>query len=238
MKTLDALTRLTDLHAPAFTTNDAAAALGIGRAHASKTLERLASARQVVRLRRGLWAFPEKLDPLLLPAYLTAPAPCYISLQSALHFHGLVSQIPQRLYVVSPSRTRLIRTPQGAVSIHRVVPSFFSGFNVDPRTGVAMASPEKALVDLLYLSPARSRLFAALPELELPAGFRWADARRFVRLIPAPRRRTMVLRRLETVRQLETRYRYGIAKVTGGVNAWPDPGLRRRPGSCNARGGR
>ena len=67
-----------------------------------------------------------------------------------------------------------------------------------------MASPEKALVDLLYPSPARSRLFAALPELELPAGFRWTAARRFTRLIPAPRRRTMVLRLLDQLKQTPT----------------------------------
>lgn len=34
-----------------------------------------------------------------------------------------------------------------------------------------MATPEKALIDFLYLSPARSNLFRVLPELELPRDF-------------------------------------------------------------------
>ncbi len=62
MRTLDALARLSDLQAAVFTTNDAAAALRIGRAHASKILERLATARQIVRLRRGLWGFPDRVS--------------------------------------------------------------------------------------------------------------------------------------------------------------------------------
>ncbi|MEI7435780.1 MAG: type IV toxin-antitoxin system AbiEi family antitoxin [bacterium] len=205
MRTLDALARLSDLSAAAFTTNDAAAALRIGRPHASKMLERLAAARQIVRLRRGLWAFPDKVIPLLLPVYLTAPAPCYLSLQSALYFHGMVSQIPQRHYVVSPGRTRLIRTQMGAVSVHHVVPAWFTGFTVDPRTGVPMASPEKALADFLYLAPARSRLFAALPELDLPKGFKWSQVRRFARMIAAPRRRVMVERLLRAIGQKDRR---------------------------------
>lgn len=201
MRTLDALTHLADLHTAAFTTNDASAALRVCRSHASKTLERLSAARQLVRLRRGLWAFPDRVDAFLLPVYLTSPTPCYLSLQSALFFHGMVSQVPQRLYVVSPGRSRLIRTPLGTVSVHHVAPAWFTGFTVDPRTGVPMATPSKALADFLYLTPARSRLFAALPELNLPKGFNWSEARQFVHRIAAPRRRTMVLRQLHALEQ-------------------------------------
>ena len=199
MKTVNALARLSDLRTAAFTTNDAAAALGIGRAHASQTLGRLATARQIVRLRRGLWAFADKVSPLLLPVYLTAPSPCYLSLQSALYFHGMVSQMPQRHYVVSLGRSRLIRTPLGAVSLHHVAQSWLTGFDVDARTGVPMATPAKALADFLYLTPARSRLFAALPEIELHKGFKWSEVRSFARRIAAPRRRAMVEKRLRAL---------------------------------------
>jgi hypothetical protein len=62
-----------------------------------------------------------------------------------------------------------------------------------------MASPEKALVDFLYLAPARSMLFRALPELELPRGFSVGRARAMTKRIESPRRRTMVARALERV---------------------------------------
>lgn len=199
MKTIDALTRLAELRASVFTTNDAAAALQLTRPHASKTLARLAMARQVLRLRRGYWGFPDKIDPLTLPALLTAPAPCYISLQSALYSHGMISQVSKRIYAVSSARTQAFSTPLGAISIHHVKPSFFGGFEVNARTGIAMATPEKALVDFLYLSPTRSRLFAALPELELPKGFRRSLALKFTRLIDSSCRRKIVFERLDAL---------------------------------------
>jgi hypothetical protein len=62
-----------------------------------------------------------------------------------------------------------------------------------------MASPEKALVDFLYLGPARSMLFRALPELELPRRFNARLARAMTGRIESARRRVMVERALERV---------------------------------------
>lgn len=62
-----------------------------------------------------------------------------------------------------------------------------------------MATPEKALLDVFYLTPARSRLFARLPELELPRGFSVRECRRWIAKIPAAYRRKMVVDRLEAV---------------------------------------
>ena len=201
MKAIDALKLLADLKTPAFTTNDAAAALGISRSHAGKTLERLGDAGHLIRLHHGLWIFPDRADLPRLAAWLASPSPCYISLQSALYAHGLVSQIPQRVYLVSTARTRLYHTPLGAVSLHHVQPSFFAGYTTDPGTGIALAQPENALVDFLYLTPTRSRLFKLLPEIDFPKGFRWTEARKFVDLIASPRRQAMVKTRLEALRK-------------------------------------
>ena len=60
--------------------------------------------------------------------------------------------------------------------------------------GVAMATPEKALLDYLYLRPARSNLFRTLPELELPLRFNSKSARRMIQRILSVRRRTLVAR--------------------------------------------
>ena len=72
----------------------------------------------------------------------------------------------------------------------------FGGF-AEAEDGGKLATPEKALVDFLYLSPARSRLFAALPEVELPKAFRVGAAREWVRRIPAGRLRTVAARKLD-----------------------------------------
>lgn len=197
MRLIDALTTLTAMRAPVFDTGDAAAALGVDAAHASTVLARLAAARHLVRLRRGLWAFRDRVDPLALPEYLTSPFPSYVSLQSALYLHGMVEQVPAVTYAVSLARTRRFATPLSTVSIHHVAPGFFFGFEDVGSSGGRLATPEKALVDFLYLGPARSKLFRALPELELPRRFSPRRARAIVARIGSERRRAMVSRALE-----------------------------------------
>lgn len=143
------------------------------------------------------------MNPLALPEYLTAPFPAYVSLQSALYLHGMISQVPSVTYAVSLARTRRFTTPLGTVSIHHVQPPFFFGFE-DAGHGGRLATPEKALVDFLYLAPARSQLFRALPELEWPRRFSVRKARAIVGRIEAERRRTLVSRRLDAL--LERRH--------------------------------
>ena len=196
MTLVAALSVLASMLSPVFETSDAAARLGLTNAHASTILARLAAAHHIVRLRRGVWAFADRVDPLALPEHLTSPLPSYVSLQSALYLHGLISQVPAITYAVSLARTRRFATPLGTVSIHHVTPSFFFGFDEAGRGG-RLATAEKALVDLLYLRPARSKLFRALPELELPRRFRLSAARDVVGRIASPRRRTAVARALD-----------------------------------------
>lgn len=196
MTLVRALSALASMETPVFHTSDAAVRLGLAAAHASTVLARLAASRHIIRLRRGVWAFADRVDPLALPEHLTFPLPSYVSLQSALYLHGLISQIPQVTYAVSLARTRRFTTPVGTVSIHHVDPAFFFGFE-DAGRGGRLATPEKALVDFLYLGPARSRLFRALPELTLPRRFSLRVARGFVHRIRSRRRRALVSRALE-----------------------------------------
>ena len=132
-----------------------------------------------------------------MPEFLTAPFPAYVSLQSALYLHGMISQVPSVTYAVTLARTRRFVTPLGTVSLHHVNPAFFFGYEDAGRTGGRLATPEKALVDFLYLSPVRSGLFRSLPELEWPRTFRATVARSIVRRIEPSSRRRRVARRLE-----------------------------------------
>jgi predicted transcriptional regulator of viral defense system len=204
MNLMTALSALASTDAPVFTTTDAAIRLGLPSGHASTILARLAAAGQLIRLRRGVWARPGGVDALALPEYLTAPFPAYVSLQSALYLHGMISQVPAVAYAVSLARTRRFATPLGTVSIHHVQASFFFGFENAGLDG-RLATPEKALMDFLYLTPARSKLFRALPEVEWPARFSARRARAMVHRIEPARRRTLVARRLAAL--LERRRR-------------------------------
>ena len=170
--------------------------------HASRVLERLFDAGQVVRLKRGLWAFPDRIEPLQLPQHLAAPMPCSVSLQSALFYHGMISQVPNVVYAVSPARTRRWTTPLATVSIHHMTPAFFFGFETVGNGFVRMATPEKALLDCLYLSPAKTRLFASLPELDLQGAFDIKKAHRLLNQLPSARLRKILLHRLAANRNL------------------------------------
>ena len=197
MRLVDVHARLLRMDIPVFQTSDAAAYLGIGNAHASKLLSRLATSGHLARLGRGRWGFKDRIDPFALPEYLTAPFPSYVSLQSALYHHGMIAQIPSVIYAVSIARTKTFVTALGTVSVHHVYPLLFFGHRPAGKGTGKIATPEKALIDFLYLSPGRTRLFQTLPELEFPKGFKIYEARKIIQRIRAVRRRNHVRRLFE-----------------------------------------
>ncbi len=194
----EALSRLRRLGKPLVTTAEASMHLGQTRSAASRALARLAEAGLVRHLRHGLWSLEPDVDPLVLPEYLTAPLPAYVSFQSALRFHGMITQIPHVIYVASLAPTHTVTTSVGTYSIHRLAPSFFGGFETIEK-GVRIARPEKALLDTLYLTPARSRLFAHLPEVELPASFDEQEAYRWLTKVSLGPRRLAMEQRLSAI---------------------------------------
>lgn len=183
---------------PVFRTADAAALLHMTMSASTKTLSRLAAQHVLVKLCRGLWTWPET-DLQILPEYISAPAPSYVSFQTALYYHGLISQIPRVTYAATLSRARQVETPLGVISFHHVPPALFGGFDVVGPQGVKLATAEKALVDFLYMAPARSRLFTSLPELTLPKAFHIRKARVWIATIPSAARRKSVRNRFESL---------------------------------------
>jgi predicted transcriptional regulator of viral defense system len=197
MNAASALAHLRRLGKRVVSTNDVTLALGLERSAATQTLKRLAAEGLVKKIRHGLWAVDLDVDPLALPEYLTAPFPSYVSFHSALSLHGMVRQVPAVIYVASLAQTRRIKTTLGTFSIHRLAPTFFGGYDTLEESGVHLATPEKALLDTLYLGPTRSRMFAHLPEVEIPRGFDRRKAHEWVARIPAGPRRTSVEQRLD-----------------------------------------
>jgi len=200
MTQVEAMKALVALNVAAFTTRDAAALLNVTPANASMILRRLERHGFLLHLARGRWAVAKAVSRFELPELLTAPEPAYVSLQSALFHHGLIEQVPAVIYAVTPGRTRRIDTPLGTVSFHRIPPELFTGFEVDAGGGAKIATAEKALFDTLYLAPARSRLFARLPEIEFPRSFDWPQLQRYVRDVKSESRRTYLTERISALR--------------------------------------
>jgi predicted transcriptional regulator of viral defense system len=196
---IEALRRLKSLGAPGFETRDAAALLGVTPGNAHMILRRLERSGLLIHVSRGRWLSSLDATRFALPELISAPYPSYVSLQSALFHHGLIEQVPAVIYAVTLARPRRVRTPLGVVSFHRMPPELFGGFDLEGAAGVKIATAEKALFDLLYLAPGRSRLFAKLPELEISRRFRWSQLRQYIALVKSPSRRTFLT---ESIAQL------------------------------------
>jgi predicted transcriptional regulator of viral defense system len=200
MNQITALTRLRALAAPVVESRDVAALLGVTASNATTILRRLATEGLITHLARGRWLVNQRLDRLALPELLSAPSPAYISLQSALFHHGLIEQIPAVLYAITPGRPRRVKTPLASISFHRMPPELFTGFELAAASEAKIATPEKALFDLLYLAPGRSRVFAKLPELALPRRFQWQRLKEYAGLVNSPARRAFIEERISALR--------------------------------------
>ncbi|PKN45848.1 MAG: hypothetical protein CVU59_07865 [Deltaproteobacteria bacterium HGW-Deltaproteobacteria-17] len=109
------------------------------------------------RLRRGVWAFPERLgdERFLWLAANRLYGPSYLSLQKALKFHGLIPEEVFLLTSVCTRKTATFETPVGTFDYRHLKPELFWGYRwldwEDRR--IRIAEPEKAVLDLLYLNP-------------------------------------------------------------------------------------
>ena len=94
----------------------------------------------------------------------------YVSFLSALHLHGMLSQIPREIHVAVPHQRRPLSTPVARFVFHRRTSALAPATMPGDRWGrFALATPAQALVDTMYVSAHRGRQFSHLPEIELPS---------------------------------------------------------------------
>jgi predicted transcriptional regulator of viral defense system len=200
MNQIEALQRLRALATPVVESRDAAALLQVSTSNATTILRRLAKSGMIAHLSRGRWLVTEKIDSLALPELISAPYPAYISMQSALFHHGLIEQIPSVVYAVTPARPRRLQTPLGTISFHRMPPELFMGFELSPPSNAKIATPEKALFDLFYLAPGRSRVFSNQPELMIPRRFQWQRLKEYTKLVKSAARSAYIAEKIRSLR--------------------------------------
>ena len=201
MNLLNAYQKLKAL-APTFLTNEAAGVLQVSPNHAAIILARLARQNTVVHLSRGRWAYSDSVDPVLLPSIMVFPMMSYVSLYSALYYHGMIEQIPNTIFAVSNGKTKIFKTPLATISIHSISPNLFTGYEMYGKNNVLMATPEKALFDTLYLMPAKSNLFKRLTELELPKNFQFKLIERWLKKVKHKGRRMMIQKNLTLINRV------------------------------------
>ncbi len=200
MNSIEFLNHLNNFKVPFVQTKEIAAVLGITIHSAGKYLENLRKQKFVEKIERGKWAIKNThFDPLQAAEFIISPNESYISLQTALFYHGMIEQIPAQIYSVTVNRTKTVETPAGVYSFHHCQPDFFTGYRYI-KAFFKIATPEKALVDYFYFAPTKSRQFTRLPELELPANFSWKKVFGYCDLITSKRTKSLVKRNMLNIK--------------------------------------
>ncbi len=120
-----------------------------------ETVYRWHRAGKIIIVAPGCYALSDgmKSEFDLFAAANRVYSPSFISLQTALGFHGLIPESVLTITSVSTRKTRDINSPAGRFLYRSVKPEFYFGYQVCTRedSTFLMAEPERALVDLLYL---------------------------------------------------------------------------------------
>lgn len=201
---ISTLRAIQDLARPVFTTREIAALRGASLSATSKTLGRLEREGIIVRAARGIWSVPSnpRFTPFALIHYLTGNHSAYVSLLTALNLRGLIEQIPQVHYAATTGHTRLLRTPLGAFSFHKIDAGLFDGFEWDEGSRTYLiATPEKAVFDCFYLSSRKGGRFRYLPEMQLEEGFDFDRLKSWASQVSYQRIRNHVLHRVDRLRE-------------------------------------
>lgn len=123
-----------------------------------RQLSRWTSAGRLVQLRRGLYVIAPpyaKLVPHHFAVAARLHPPSYVSLESALAYHGLIPETVPVVTSVTTRRPREFSGQLGTFIFRHVKTSLFWGYTEvrpDDRQSFFIATAEKALLDLFHLT--------------------------------------------------------------------------------------
>jgi len=121
-------------------------------------LNRWVKAGKLVRIHKGWYTLASPWRRAAVNLFAVAcsiKAGSYVSLQSALSYHGMIPEYVPETTCVTTGRPQLIQTPFGRISYRHLKRGAFTGFVPETTDGqvVYLATAEKALLDLVYLTP-------------------------------------------------------------------------------------
>lgn len=133
-----------------FTPKDLLLLWQINDANYLKTkIYRALTSKQLIRLKRGVYTLDESYNRYELANKLITPS--YVSLQTILANNGVVFQYDSRIWNIAPYNREFVVGNQKY--IYRKVKDtiLFDNSGIINQQNISYASPERALVDLLYL---------------------------------------------------------------------------------------
>lgn len=123
-------------------------------------LTRWTKAGKLYQLRRGLYAIAppyQKIKPHPFVIANLMQRASYVSAQTALAFHGVIPDTVHITLSVTAGRPERLDTPLGVFEFRHVKPEYLRGYRITelqrstPGQQALVATPEKALLDLVYL---------------------------------------------------------------------------------------
>jgi len=147
-------------------------------------LHRWVKRGDLMRIRRGVYAFTDKAAPWQEQIRMIYP-PAYISCEAALAMHGIIPDAPFEQTLVTPRITRVFKTPWGRFVFRHIRSGLFTGY--DPVT--FLAEPEKAVLDYFYYHHARLHadpLFWQEARWQNLSRLRWRRGERYLALYGKP----------------------------------------------------
>jgi predicted transcriptional regulator of viral defense system len=135
-------------------------------------LTRWTQAGKLVQLRRGVYALAapyRKTEPHRFAVANALRRGAYVSLHSALAYHGMIPEAVPVVTSVTTGRSEHLNSAMGSFLFRHVKAPYFFGYELvelGPGQTAFIAVPEKALLDLVYLTPGADKL-SYLRELRL-----------------------------------------------------------------------
>ncbi|MCJ7499014.1 hypothetical protein MUP29_02055 [bacterium] len=122
-------------------------------------LTRWVKAGRLMQLRRGVYALTpawRKVEPHPFVVANRLQRGSYVSLQAAMAFFGIIPEHVPAVTSVSPGRRETVKNDLGSYQFNHIGKAMLFGYSrleVAPQQFAFTASPEKALLDLVYLTP-------------------------------------------------------------------------------------
>lgn len=112
----------------------------------------------LVKLRNSWYSFPEYLKTPNIQHLVSNKiySPSYVSLHSALAFYGIIPEAIVQTTAVSSLKKANFDNEFGSFSYQQILPELMFGYEQKTylnKQSLIFASPEKAILDLLYLYP-------------------------------------------------------------------------------------
>ncbi|MFO7891745.1 MAG: hypothetical protein R6V04_15560 [bacterium] len=155
MKFINLLEKVSGL--PAFTIKFLAAGEDLNQVRLQ--ISRWVNDGKVIRIHKGLYTLAEPYrkvypDPFYIANVLKKAS--YISLQSALSWYGIIPEYVPTVTSITMGRPQTIETPFGRHEFRHLSKKVFCGYQqimLNNGFQSLIAYPEKALLDLIYLTP-------------------------------------------------------------------------------------